>query len=53
MPVDEFQRYIVGGEVAATPISAAGPWVLLLAAVIIAIAVPFLTKKISFKIVRS
>ena len=50
--VDEF-RYLVGGEVTATPISIAGPWILLIAAAAIAIAVPFLTKKISFKIVRS
>jgi len=53
MPVDEFQRYLVGGEVTATPISASGPWILLIAAVAIAIAIPFLTKKISFKILRS
>ncbi len=45
--------YTVGGEVTATPISASGPWILLLVAVAIAIAVPFLMKKISFRIMRS
>jgi len=49
---DEF-RYLVGGEVTATPISASGPWILLIVAVAIAIAVPLLTKRISFKILRS
>ncbi len=47
------QGYVVGGEVTAAPIAAAGPWILLLAALAIAIAVPFVTKRISFKIVRS
>ena len=45
--------YVVGGEVTVTPILASGPWILLFAAVAIAIAVPLLTKRISIKLVRS
>jgi len=47
------EQYIVGGEITATPISASGPWILLLAAVAIAVAVPFLTRRISIKILRT
>ena len=52
MPVGRI-RYIVGGEVMATPISASGPWILLIAAVAIAVAIPFLSRRISIKILRT
>jgi len=44
---------IVGGEVMTTPISASGPWILLLATLAIVIAIPFLSRRISIKILRT
>jgi len=44
---------IVGGEVMAPPISASGPEILLLVAVAIAIAVPFLSRRIAIRILRT
>ncbi len=44
--------YLVGGEVTPSPLLLSGPWVLLVAAVAIAVAIPFLTKRISIKLLR-
>ena len=44
--------YVVGGEVASTPLSVMNSWIILATALIVAVVLPFLAKRISIKILK-